>query len=406
MPPSVESPGHTASARRNADISDGTSSHTVGDLLEIGGASLSTTQSDQIDNGRPQLGKDSSLGGEINTKVIYRTQYVDERGRPVEMKTDSHPLEPPSRLSDHVVLEILSILTVAGKQDPSNEEPLSKSSLADSSYETRLLSKSLKIHSEKLVNALRAVIDYYPGESLIDGPLVFEDPYRVLFNNFAELEAYRDSHPSEHSAEYRSNCNKDIDLLLEVLSREKPEISIEKERHRRFPPVCTFDHLWLLFKPGVACFRISETGELSAYIVRAITSGFNSLSKRATPYRLYIWQFNFDGYKIGREVVKAVIAPFGGEKEIRLLEYFPCRYHDDSPDELADNITLRQKLIARGKKFWKMSRDQAYVEYDGISLNYPYEAVGVSLEKSLYGTQEYIKSNNFGTLLFQVLTRR
>jgi len=107
--------------------------------------------------------------------------------------------------------------------------------------------------------------------------------------------------------------------------------------------------------------------------VRAIEGG--SLAGRPAPYRIYTWQLNFDGYQVGREVIKTVIAPFGGEKEIRFLDCFPRRFYKDSPENVMNNSNLRQRLIARGQKFWKMTRDRPYVEYSGISLVYPFEVV-------------------------------
>ena len=165
--------------------------------------------------------------------------------------------------------------------------------------------------------------------------------------------------------------------MLGALSREKPEVAEEKRRYMKSPPVCTFGLLWLLFKPGEVCYRNSETGETSAYVVRAITGG--SAKLRPAPYRIHLWQFNFDGYQVGREIARVVITPFGGEKEIRLLECFPRKYFEDASKGSTTGSMLRRRLIARGKKFWRMTRDRSYVEYDGISLIYPYETVRKSV---------------------------
>jgi len=324
-----------------------------------------------------------SPSDDSKAKVVYKVEYRDEDGRLLETKMASHPLEVPSLPGDHTVLEIFSVLTITGAQDISDDElsvgkdaPNFKTSTAGALYEgmpSQMGPKTITIYSEKLANALRAVVQYYPSVSLVDRSIGITEPYMVLYHHFAELEVYRDSHPSQHSEVYRKESNKDIDLLLGVLGVEKPEVAEEKERYQRSSPVCTFNLLWLLFKPGEACYRRSETGEISASIVRAIEGG--SLAGRPAPYRIYTWQLNFDGYQVGREVIKTVIAPFGGEKEIRFLDCFPRRFYKDSPENAMNNSTLRQRLIARGQKFWKMTRDRPYVEYSGISLVYPFEVV-------------------------------
>ncbi len=175
--------------------------------------------------------------------------------------------------------------------------------------------KTITIHSEKLANALRAVVYCYTDQSLIGRPLSFEEPYKFLFHHFADLETYRSSQPAQHSNNYRDECNKDIDLLLEVIDREEPGVAEEKDRYKGSPPVCTFNLLWLLFKPGEACYRTSETGEISAYIVRAITG--DSSNGGPSPYRIYMWQINFNGYQIGRHTSRVVVASFGGGKNFK-----------------------------------------------------------------------------------------
>ena len=348
----------------------------------------SAVDSGLIEEEQNQIGEDLLTNDVSSTRVIYKVEYRDERGRIIETKIADHPLEPPSQRDDDIVLEISSILTIIPRKKASEENSLSENDSASDKADTaetfndsksfKMSSKTLTIHSDKLANALRAVVYYSPSQSLIGRSVNFEEPYKVLFHHSTELEAYRHLHPSQHSNYYRNQCNDDIDLLLEVLRREKPEIAEERERYDKSPPICTFSLLWLLFKPGEACYRRSETGEISAYVVRAVTGG--SKEGRPTPYKIYMWRFGFDGHHVGREISKAVIAPFSGEKEIGLLECFPCRYYKGKPAESTDESILRQRIITRGKKFWRMTRDRHYVEYSGISLVYPYETVRTYLD--------------------------
>ena len=353
------------------------------DTQDIAGLHTSTADTNHLDRRPARGGEDPSHSGESQKKVLYTYKYRDRRGRVRKQETADHPLETASSPSDHTVLEISSVLhddTSDSDGSSADETPSKQNETAEVLFDSKsykISSKTLIIHSEKLANVLRAVVHYSPDSSLIGQSLSFEEPYRFLFHHSAELENYRSSHPSPHSDTYKKECNEEIDLLLGVLSREKPELVEEQRRYMKSPPVFTFGLLWLLFKPGEICYRKSETGEISAWVVRAVTGG--SKRGRPAPYRIYLWQFNFDGYQVGREIAKVVMAPFSGEKDIRLLECFPCRFHKDVSKSPTDDSTLRQRLIARGEKFWKMARDRPYVEYNGISLIYPYETVCESI---------------------------
>ncbi|KAI9649903.1 hypothetical protein NHQ30_002488 [Ciborinia camelliae] len=53
--------------------------------------------------------------------------------------------------------------------------------------------KTLHIHSPLLINALRAVVDYYPGNNMLGEPLVFPEPFYLLAWYWKELGAYQEN---------------------------------------------------------------------------------------------------------------------------------------------------------------------------------------------------------------------
>ena len=385
MSPRAELASRTATISQRADrnIFGDNPEPTTKFIQESRGSSPSIDDlNPPIDGGsQAEAGESSSPGGDSKARIVYSVQFRDGHGRIIKAETADHPPDVPNALGHHTVLEISSIFTVARKHNSDSESSSETEGVTgnvDALYDSKpynISSKTVTIHSTKLANALRAVVKYSPIQSLSGRSISFKEPYSTLFHHFEALKAYRDSHPPGHSDEYKRECNNDIDLLLDVLEHEKPEVAAEKERYRRSSPVCSFNLLWLLFKPGEACYRTSETGERSAYIIRAVTGG--SFKGRPAPYKIYMWQFNFDGYQVGREISKVVIAPFGGEKEIRYLECLPCKFYEESTEDLAAHSTLRQRLIARGEKFWKMTKDRPYVEYDGTNLVYPFEPVSL-----------------------------
>jgi hypothetical protein len=90
----------------------------------------------------------------------------------------------------------------------------------------------LQINSPLLSNAIRAVVSYLPGGSLPWGRISFEEPFCLLVWYRKELQEYKLNHPATHSEEYREECNKHIDVLLDFLQER---FMSEFERHKKNP---------------------------------------------------------------------------------------------------------------------------------------------------------------------------
>lgn len=75
----------------------------------------------------------------------------------------------------------------------------------------------ITIHSPYLVNALQAVVGYYPSLSLTAAPLEVEWPYCVLIHHRQALETYKTNQPPVHGEEQASTTARHIDVLLEYL---------------------------------------------------------------------------------------------------------------------------------------------------------------------------------------------
>jgi hypothetical protein len=103
---------------------------------------------------------------------------------------------------------------------------------------------SLKILSEHLMNALRAVVEYYLGLQLLSHAVEFNEPYKELIHHMDELEHYKDNQLADHPPEYQSKCKEHIEELLGYLRVTFGEkLKEEHLRHQRDPPVCTFPYL-------------------------------------------------------------------------------------------------------------------------------------------------------------------
>ena len=232
-------------------------------------------------------------------------------------------------------------------------------------------------------NALRAVITYLPNKTLIGRDVSFPEPYHPLIYYREELEAYKNQHPPQHSLEYQQECNEHIDILLKHLSETSGKaIEAEKQRHARDPPVCTFEYLWLLFKPGEACYCKEDDGNVVAYITASTSGGLvDGVPKK---YTIRYWNLDFNGWEVGQEMFVEYVIPFDGEKEIRSLNYCPVAYHQEEADDLAkyNGVPLYERLVSKGRRWWDICRTTCqdkygsiHVEYDGSALSPPYKKV-------------------------------
>lgn len=73
----------------------------------------------------------------------------------------------------------------------------------------------MDIMSRKLTDALRDVVSYFPGSTLLGEKSDVPGPYRMLIHHQDELRAYKNNHPDCHDLSYREECNRHIDMLLE-----------------------------------------------------------------------------------------------------------------------------------------------------------------------------------------------
>ena len=242
----------------------------------------------------------------------------------------------------------------------------------------RTSEKYMTIHSKKLLNALRSVVSYYPGYSLLGDEFEVYEPYRILYHHRKDLRAYKDNQPSWHSELYRKECNEHIDILLDFLDhRYGKALQDEEERWARPTPVCTFEYLWLLFKPGEICYS-TEEDEINPYITQQVMHYGGLVGNKAVKYQIETWNINYDGYQMGRCSKDVWLIPFDGEKEIKSLKYHPADFHTESQEtvEIHGGMTLYQRLVERGRRFWDLARKPAsYQEYNGESATKPSKKV-------------------------------
>lgn len=333
----------------------------------------------------PASGMGTRTSGASPTDIQYRVRYETSKGRVVKVQRPRDPFRLSS-ISDAPVLEVVTTVTGSSPDDNAIEDDDEPTFMADKKInleDQRITQTVLKIRSQELLNALRSVVKYYPGQTLLGDSVSFQEPFRLLVHHRAELEAYKFKHPKGHSEEYKKVCNEHIDILLNYLKNHfGKSLEIEERRHRQSPPVCTFEWAWLLLKPGDTIYAETDNkipGPPIPYVVKSVTGGVTFEGPEA--FNIGMWNVDSDGYMLGRSVAKGYIVPFVGEREITSLTAYPTRFHKDTPYDLqvSGGRSLEQRLIARGKKFWEFCKGFAYKEYEGITLEKPHRRVCIHI---------------------------
>ena len=325
----------------------------------------------------PAITVKTSTAASPGPKVLYRVEYRDILGKVVRSEEDKNPIQLTFSTSrgDVPVLEVVTIMREENEKKHSGNDANILSGVQYAKSQAMV-----NIHSQKLVNALRAVVEYYPGLSLLGNYISIPEPYELLIYHRAELIKYKTQHPEEHTREYQIECNEHIDLVLNFLESRFGEVLQEEDnRHKRDPPVCTFEYLWLLLKPGVLCYHSVGQERLEPYVYDRSSGGIEK--GLATNYHIAMWNIDFDGEKLGRHTKLITIQPFDGEREINSLTIYPTKFYRGT---FEDNLklhgtTLEQKLIKRGEKFWELTKAIKYKEYDGTTVDYPHRTVSLFL---------------------------
>ncbi|KAH0563422.1 hypothetical protein GP486_002012 [Trichoglossum hirsutum] len=296
-------------------------------------------------------------------RCLYRIEYRDENDVLVYDREGSSMAEikHPQRI-DEPVMEVIT--TVAVKRgSKSNNDDFNPELTKGTDQGTEV-----KINSPLLVNALRAVVSYYPGSNLLEEPLTFSEPYRMLVHYRNDLKAYKDNHSPNHTQEYREECNQHIDILLGFLHQNfDGGLELEEARYQQDPPMCTYEYLWMLFKPGVDIYTITEdyprNCPKSVVVVSSILGG--QVQHEYEPYRVYTWNLQSDGENLRRSPAHVEIIPFDGEKEIRSLNAYPTSFMEEE-----ERKEIEQRLISRGKRYYDYT-SISHKHFRGYTLSDP-----------------------------------
>ncbi|KAI1368258.1 P-loop containing nucleoside triphosphate hydrolase protein [Xylaria arbuscula] len=220
------------------------------------------------------------------------------------------------------------------------------------------------IRSRHLINAIAAVVGYYPGTSLINEEVKIAAPYSVLIHHRAALLRYKNTQPETHDAEYASITSKHIDILVDFLEQTYGQkIREEGLRHSRKTPTATYEWLWLLLRPGEVVYTRYDNNWTPFVISRVY--------KRATPnidgifsYTIDCWNYMYNDGKLRRRMHSFDLNPFPGEEAIHNLPIIPSHFFTgEDKNKSPSDITAEQ--IRLGRVVWDLYKKPSYKSYEG-----------------------------------------
>lgn len=314
---------------------------------------------------------------------------TQKRDKPLNLSTERKELNT-QRLS--TIITVATVVKTSISRNLKLYYPLEfmrmvrKNLLTNKDIDITFQTLRIFIESPAVIQALRRVIKYYPDFSLRSDRPSVTSPFSVLAHHMDDLRKYRDSFlaskdqvehsqdlgreqtprfPPDHE-ETPTLCNakaaEHITILLDYLEEAYGD-RFEAELARNDRGLCTFSMIWAVLVPGTTVYVRDHPGNLpSAMVIKSVDVDpailFRNDSERSS-YTIQLWNIQYDGRSVGRNLETRTLAQFDGEVPITSLQVFPCRFLDREDDGVT-----RTKMVERGKKWYSLLKGNM-VRYDG-----------------------------------------
>jgi hypothetical protein len=252
-------------------------------------------------------------------------------------------------------IEIIEKNSKSGPDDPYGKYALVSKQSFDEAH--KLTGTTLEINSPQLLNVLKEVITFYPGEPLdFNSKFTIEDPYMMLIHHLEELRHYR-----EESSD--ATVKMHIALLFDYLEAEAGPKGTEIN-DMIAAGMITFPLLWMIFKPGdLLCEQ--KNGHTRLFKVRR--HGYGESRNGGKYFDVNCSFTSYDGTRIGTASDTLRIwdrKEFFGlfSTQITSLSAFPLKFlrHEDSS-------AIQHMMAERGKRYMTIL-DCCVMQYHGLFL--------------------------------------
>lgn len=241
-----------------------------------------------------------------------------------------------------------------------DDDPYSKYALVSKqSFDEnhKLTGTTLEINSPQLLNVLKEVITYYPGEALdFNTKFTIDDPFMMLIHHRDELREYREKTDD-------MTVKMHIALLLDYLAAEAGPKGVEINEMIETGTI-TFPLLWMIFKPGDLVCQYSN-GHTRLFQVRR--HGYGEHRSGGKYFDVSCSFVSFDGVKVGIASDKLRIwdrKEFFGlfPASITSLSVFPIKFLQS-----AERSSTLEAMAERGERYLAINK-MCVMEYHGLYL--------------------------------------
>lgn len=312
----------------------------------------------------------------IQYSVEYRHRYSKEvlyQWQRTKEKFEIHLQGGSTSVRDLPALELVARYDILPNRQGVTSEDIKD--LEEAPFTTSVPRKILQIHSIAIINALRNIVKYYPGQDLTGDVISVHYPYPILVHHYNELSEFRKNCISKDPS---VRCFREMDgdshigLLLDFLDDQvMADVRAEKERNKN--GLKTFAWEWVRWKPGTTILykmRTSKT-ELNVGVVHSVTGG--SFENPPVEWTVHTWNMAYDGTYLGRKREIFHQIEFDGEDEIENEWLF-----DSTDSQFIENHQQGMERVKIGEMYWNLLGKQCRY-HKGNTVDFPYNVVSQNL---------------------------
>jgi hypothetical protein len=240
----------------------------------------------------------------------------------------------------------------------------------------------LEIQSRSLREKLKELITIDYGIDLSADPIVIPKPYHMLFFERQMIFSYAEkqekvaadledelgkkaqlpNRTEESVAEDEANLEdqrqlaQEFNLLANFIANDEDLIHTRNEFSQLEPQgMITFPLLWTIFRPG-QLVRVDLDNKLECMRLKSIRL---VIEENLPLYRIVGLVTEFDGSTVGESKKIVEMYPFTSTKSISKLPVVPRKHWINFESE-------KLQLVARGKKWYNLSKGPQHLQYDDI----------------------------------------